>query len=178
MKKILTFMAAILIGGFLFSGIAGMNVRAAEKNDVDVSGLLGNVKEELSDALSKMDEETVKGILGFVKEKVADGSLKTDKGLSDAIAEGEKEFGVTIDKADAQKVVDTMEKLEEMGFSGEHIMEKTEELYDKYGADFVEHVDEVVAGAVQEAVADAADSFIKNIWISTKSFVKSLFVKG
>ncbi len=178
MKKILTIMAAILIGGCLFSGIAGMNVRAAGKNDVDVSGLLGNVKEELSDALSKMDEETVKGILGFVKEKVADGSLKTDKGLSDAIAEGEKEFGVTIDKADAQKVVDTMEKLEEMGFSGEHIMEKTEELYDKYGADFVEHVDEVAAGAVQEAVADAADSFIKNIWISTKSFVKSLFVKG
>lgn len=178
MKKILAFMAAVLIGGCLFSGISGMNVRAAEKNDVDVSGLLGNVKEELSDAFSEMDEETVKEILSFVKEKVADGSLKTEKGLTDAIAEGEKEFGVTIDKADAQKVVDTMEKLEELGFSGEHIMEKTEELYDKYGADFVEHVDEVVASAVQEAVADAADSFFKNIWNSTKTFVKSLFTRG
>lgn len=174
MKKILTFMAAVLIGGCLFSGILGMNVSAAEK-DVDISSLLGNVKEELSDALSKMDEETVKEILGFVKDKVADGSLKTEKGLTDAIAEGEKEFGVTIDKADAQKVVDTMEKLEELGFSGEYIMEKTEELYDKYGADFVDHVDEVAAGAVQEAVAEAAGGFFKSIWDSTRTFVKSLF---
>lgn len=178
MKKILVFITVILVSGCLCFGISEMNVRAAEKNDVNVSELLGNVKEELSDALSQMDEETVKEILGFVKEKVADGSLKTEKGLTDAIEEGEKEFGVTIDKADAQKVVDTMEKLEELGFSGEHIMEKTEELYDKYGADFVEHVDEMAASAVQEAVADAADSFLKNIWNSTKTFVKSLFTRG
>lgn len=67
-----------------------------------------------------------------------------------------------------------MEKLEDMGFSGEYVMEKAKELYDEHGTGFVDHIDEVVAGAVKDAVAGAASGFFSNLWESTKSFLKNL----
>ena len=136
--------------------------------------MLGGVKDKLSEAIAGMDEGTVGEVLNFVKEKVSDGSLKTEDGLTQAIREGEEKFGVTVDRADAQKVVDTMEKLEDMGFSGEYVMEKAKELYDEHGTGFVDHIDEVVAGAVKDAVAGAASGFFSNLWESTKSFLKNL----
>ncbi|MDE6975559.1 MAG: hypothetical protein K2P13_00940 [Lachnospiraceae bacterium] len=67
-----------------------------------------------------------------------------------------------------------MKKLEDLGFSGEYVMEKAGELYDEHGVKFVDHIDEVVTGAVKDAVADAAGGFFSNLWESTKSFFKNL----
>ena len=151
-----------------------MTAKAQETTGTDIGGMLGGVKDKLSEAIAGMDEGTVGEVLNFVKEKVSDGSLKTEDGLTQAIREGEEKFGVTVDRADAQKVVDTMEKLEDMGFSGEYVMEKAKELYDEHGTGFVDHIDEVVAGAVKDAVAGAASGFFSNLWESTKSFLKNL----
>ena len=151
-----------------------MTAKAQETTGTDIGGMLGGVKDKLSEAIAGMDEGTVGEVLNFVKEKVSDGSLKTEDGLTQAIREGEEKFGVTVDRADAQKVVDTMEKLEDMGFSGEYVMEKAKELYDEHGTGFVDHIDEVVTGAVKDAVAGAASGFFSNLWESTKSFLKNL----
>lgn len=174
MKKFMTFMMAAVMGSMLFGGAVCMRADAQEKETADAGGLLGGVKEEIAEALSGMDEGTVGEVLSFVKEKVSDGSLKTEEGLSEAIEEGEKKFGLAVDKADAKKVVETMEKLEDMGFSGEYVMEKTSELYEEHGAAFVDHIDEVVTGAVKDAVAGATSGFFSNLWESTKSFFKNL----
>ncbi len=174
MKRILTFVMAVLLGSGLLLGSPGTSVLAKEKDAADLGGLLGGVKEQISEAISGMDEGTVGEVLDFVKEKVSDGSLKTENGLSEAIKEGEEKFGVTVDAADARKVVETMKKLEDLGFSGEYVMEKAGELYDEHGVKFVDHIDEVVTGAVKDAVADAAGGFFSNLWESTKSFFKNL----
>ncbi len=150
------------------------DAKAQETTGTDIGGMLGGVKDKLSEAIAGMDEGTVGEVLNFVKEKVSDGSLKTEDGLTQAIREGEEKFGVTVDRADAQKVVDTMEKLEDMGFSGEYVMEKAKELYDEHGTGFVDHIDEVVTGAVKDAVAGAASGFFSNLWESTQSFLKNL----
>ena len=172
MKRILTVMMAAVMCAGLLAGPFGMTAMAQETTDI--GGMLGGVKDKLSEAIAGMDEGTVGEVLNFVKEKVSDGSLKTEDGLTQAIREGEEKFGVTVDRADAQKVVDTMEKLEDMGFSGEYVMEKAKELYDEHGTGFVDHIDEVVAGAVKDAVAGAASGFFSNLWESTKSFLKNL----
>lgn len=174
MKRILTVMMAAMMCAGLLAGPFGMTAKAQETTGTDIGGMLGGVKDRLSEAIAGMDEGTVGEVLNFVKEKVSDGSLKTEDGLTQAIREGEEKFGVTVDRADAQKVVDTMEKLEDMGFSGEYVMEKAKDLYDEYGAGFVDHIDEVVAGAVKDAVAGAASGFFSNLWESTKSFLKNL----
>lgn len=175
MKKILIGMLTVLAVCVVAASGPDMTASASEESNIDIGALLGDVEDKLTQAVSKLDTETVKEIFDFMEEKVRDGSLKTDEGLSDAIREGEDKFGVTISKADAKKVVDTMEKLEDMGFSGEYVIGKAEELYDKYGAEFVEHADEVIAGAVEEAVTNAAESFFSNLWNSAKNFFKNLF---
>ena len=167
-------MMTVMMCAGLLAGAFGMTAKAQETTGTDIGGMLGGVKDKLSEAIAGMDEGTVGEVLNFVKEKVSDGSLKTEDGLTQAIREGEEKFGVTVDRADAQKVVDTMEKLEDMGFSGEYVMEKAKELYDEQGTGFVDHIDEVVAGAVKDAVAGAASGFFSNLWESTKSFLKNL----
>lgn len=174
MKRILTVMMTVMMCAGLLAGAFGMTAKAQETTGTDIGGMLGGVKDKLSEAIAGMDEGTVGEVMNFVKEKVSDGSLKTEDGLTQAIREGEEKFGVTVDRADAQKVVDTMEKLEDMGFSGEYVMEKAKELYDEHGTGFVDHIDEVVAGAVKDAVAGAASGFFSNLWESTKSFLKNL----
>ena len=55
------------------------------------------------------------------------------------------------------------------------MIEKTESLYQEYGADFVDHVDEVVTGAVKNAASSAVSSFFGNLKKSVSSFFSSLF---
>lgn len=174
MKKWAIWLAGLFMICLIAGKLSAMEVKAAESS-VDIGSLLGDVKDKISAAVSDLDTDTVKEIFSFLKEKIQDGSLKTEEGLAGAIREGEDKFHVTINEADARKVVATMEKLEDMGFSGEYVLEKAEALYDKYGADFVEHADEVIAGAVENAVAGAAESFFKNLWESAKNFFQNLF---
>lgn len=175
MKKILVWMMALLIGGGVIVAGPSLTAKASEEGSVDIGALLGDVKDKLSEAVSEMDEKTVKEIFEFVREKVRDGSLKTEEGLQNAISEGEEKFGADISEADAKKIVETMEKLEGLGFSGEYVIEKAEGLYDRYGAGFIEHADEIITGAVENAVSNAAENFFRNLWKSTKTFFKNLF---
>ena len=107
-------------------------------------------------------------------EKISDGSLDSEEGLKAAIQESEEKFGITIKEADARKVVEAMQKLEDMGFSADYVLDKAEKLYDKYGADFVDHTNEIIRGAVENAVKNAAESFFSNLWQSTKNFFGGL----
>lgn len=165
------------LAGMLF--LSGATVNAAEggntQSSADLSGIMDQVKDQLSEAFENVDEETANEWFSFVKEKVTEGGLNTQEGLSQAIEEGEERFGITVDEADARQIVETMEKLEDMGFSAEYVIEKAESLYQEYGAEFVDHADEVVSGAVKNAVSNAIASFFQSIWEAIKSFFENLF---
>lgn len=178
MKKtaIMLCMTSMLFAGCFM--IAGIPVRAAEASsgeEIDIEEFLSGVEEKVSEALSEIDEEEMSEIFEFVKEKVADGSLRSEEGLKAAIEEGEDKFDVTIDESVAQQVVDAMEKLEDMGFSGEEIISKAQNLYNTYGADFLSHANEAFAEVVEEAVENAVASFFSNLWEDVKTSVKNLF---
>ncbi len=141
----------------------------------DASDLVDQVKRQLSAAFDSMDDETAKEVFSFLKEQVEEGNLNSEEGLKDAIREGEEKFGVEVSREDAENLVDTMEKLEALGFSAEYIVEKTESMYQEYGADFVDHVDEVVTGAVKNAASNVISSFFNGLKDSVKSFFNNLF---
>ena len=182
MKKMIYWFSGIFCMAFLVAA-AGLCIpataRAAETaqntENIDTGELLGDVKDKISEAVSEMDQKTVKEIFGFVSEKISDGSLDSEEGLKAAIQESEEKFGVTIKEADARKVVEAMQKLEDMGFSADYVLNKAESLYDRYGADFVDHTNEIIRGAVENAVKNAAESFFSNLWQSTKKFFGGLF---
>lgn len=173
MKKFLG-MAAFC---FLMLNMCFMEAQAKETQDTEseAAAVLEQIKEELGDVFEDLDQETAGEIFSFVKEKISDGALDSEEGISQAIEEGEEKFGVKIDRQTAKQVVETMEKLEKLGFSSEKIVDKAADLYQQYGADFVEHVDEVVKDAVKGAVKKAADSFWENLKVAVSDFFQNLF---
>lgn len=138
-------------------------------------GVLDQIKQQLSGVFEDMDQETADEVFDFLKDQAADGNLSSGEGIQKAIDEGQKKFGVTIEEADAKALVNTMEKLENMGFSAEYVVEKAGSLYEEYGADFVDHADELVKGAVKNAASNAASNFWQNLKNSIKNFFKNLF---
>ena len=171
----LSIAAVLFVGMFLPVTISVSAAESSTGEEIDVEELLSDVEKKVSEALAKIDKEKAEEIFDFVKEKVSDGSLSTEAGLKSAIEEAEREFGVAIDQSVATQVVEVMEKLEEMGFSGEDIVEKARQLYDTYGADFMAHANEAFTEVVEEAVENAVAGFFKNLWEGIKTSVGNLF---
>lgn len=90
---------------------------------------------------------------------------------ADEVQELAKQFDVELSQEDAQKLVDTMEKLEELGVSPDVVKEKATELYQKYGKDCVEHVQEAVTDAVKGAAENAAQNFADDVKQSVSNTV-------
>lgn len=168
-KKILVMLSAFMVLFFL----APVSVHGAE--DEGASDIIGQAKQQLSAIFENIDQETAEEAFSFLKEQLKEGNLDTEEGLLEAIEEGKEKFGVEVSKEDAQNLVDTMERLEGMGFSAEYVVEKTENLYQQYGNDFVDHVDEVITGAVKNAASNALGSFFSNLADSVKNFFRNLF---
>lgn len=173
MKK---WMMALLAGLALVLLLPVSSAAAGRRTETqDASELIGQIKQQLESAFEHLDEETIGEVISFVKEKIQEGKLDSPEEIQSAIEEGEEKFQVEIDEESAQKLVQTMEKLEQMGFSAEYVIEKAEGLYREYGAGFVDHVDEVVAGAVKNAAENVINSFFKGLKNSIKSFFQNLF---
>lgn len=163
---------AILIT-FLTAGMIPAGAYASETSENQ--GVLDQIKQQLSGIFDDMDQETADQVFDFLKGQAADGNLSSGEGIQKAINEGQEKFGVTIGEADAKALVNTMEKLEDMGFSAEYVVEKAESLYEDYGADFVDHADELIKGAVKNAASNAVNSFWQNLKNSIKNFFANLF---
>ncbi len=172
-KKILSVILTFCMAFMMIPAAA--HAAETDPSDQDVSGMIDQVKQQLSAAFADMDEETAGQVFAFLKETVKEADLSSEEGISSAIKKGEKEFGVTISEKDARELVTTMEKLEGMGFSAEYVIDKTESLYNEYGADFVDHADEVVAGAVKNAASNAVGGFFSNLKNSIKDFFSNIF---
>lgn len=158
---------------FLTAGMISTGAYASEASEDQ--GVLDQIKQQLSGIFDDMDQETADQVFDFLKGQAADGNLSSGEGIQKAIDEGQEKFGVTIGEADAKALVNTMEKLEDMGFSAEYVVEKAESLYDDYGADFVDHADELVKGAVKNAASNTVNSFWQNLKNSIKNFFANLF---
>ena len=166
-KKIMVLLALVLM--------IGLYPVPAKASETDASGIIDQIKQQLADVFENIDQETAGEVFSFLKEQAAEGNISSDGDLDGVIKEGEKKFGVEIDEEDARKLVDTMEKLEDLGFSAEYVIDKAETLYDEYGTEFADHADELVKGAVKNAAENVAGSIWQNVKNSVKNFFKGLF---
>ncbi len=173
MKKKFAWILAAVIMLIL---IIPMPVAASEASgEEDATDIVEQMKQQLEAIFENVDQETASEAFSFLKEKIEEGSLSTEDGLLSTLEEGKEKFGIEIGREEAEKLVDAMEKLEDMGFSAEYLIDKLENLYQEYGVDFVDHVDEVVTGAVKNAVSNAVSSFFGNLVNSVKDFFADLF---
>ena len=158
-------------------------VKAYEKmenttiSDVSLSNALNELitTGQLAEAAKNVSNEEIEQLIAYIKEKVAGGELETEEDIRAAIKEGEERFGVVLAEEEIQRIIDLMNKLESMGLNSDYLISQAEKLYDKYGADIVNHADEAISEAVSDAVADAAKGFFQDMKDSIKSFWNGLF---
>ena len=138
----------------------------------------GEIAEELSGAaangdLSPEDAEKVEQLIAFIKAKVAAGELETDEDVKKAIEEGQKQFGVTLSADEIQKIIDVMNKIRALGLDPGVLVGQAEDLYNKFGTDFVNHMSAEDIG--KEVAGSAVKGFFSNIGASIKNFFSGLF---
>ena len=126
--------------------LSGINVQATEKKNTNavnkyVNFILNEVKgtkneESISSLKDSMEQfiknekpEDVKKILNFISEKIGEGKWKSNDGIKEIIAEGEKEFDVTLTKEQKDKIISVINKIRKLGISPEYLLEQIEELY-------------------------------------------------
>lgn len=88
-----------------------------------------------------------------------------------------QQFDVELSPEDAQKLMDTIGKLEKLGVSPDVVKEKAVELYEEYGKEWVEHAEEAVTDAVKNAAGNAVDSFTDGLKQSVSDTVDGIFHK-
>ncbi len=121
-----------------------------------------------------LDAESV---MQWVIGKVSGGEVDIgdEESIRSAIAEGEQEFGVTLNETEKERIVTVLQSIDSLGLSAEEMLGQAQELYRKYGADVVNEANEIINDAVGDAVKGAAEGFFQSIIEAVKDFFKGLF---
>ena len=146
---------------------------SVKKDSQNVS--LSEAASETAEAVKKLsvnaDADTVSGIMEYIKGKSDDGSLSTKEGVKAAIKEGAENYNVEIPDSTVEEISDAVSTLESLGFSTDSLVDATEGVYEKYGVDFMDHMEE----AFVEAAKDTAASTAENIWESVEDTISGIF---
>ena len=164
------FAAGILLIGFVM--MVGRNY--ATRSDHRNEGLIDatkQIKQTLSDNIENIDSEKVTKAIDDLKERSKNGELDSATKVRDAVKETGREMGIEITDDAAGAISDAVDQLEDMGFSTETLIEETEEVYKKYGEDFLDHMEEAFIEASKEAAGNTAEQ----IWDSVEDTVRQMF---
>lgn len=113
--------------------------------------------------------EDIEALIAFVKAKVAAGDLNSDADIQTAISEGEEKFGVKLNPEEVQQIVDIMQKINALGLDPNMLVAQAEDLYSKFGTDFLNHID----GA--DIAKAAAGNIFSQLGNAIKNFFSGLF---
>ncbi len=134
---------------------------------------------EIADEVAQMtggDSEQIEELIAFVKAKVAAGGLDTEEDIRAVITEGEEKFGVKLPEEQVQQIVDIMMKINELGLDPQMLIEQAEDLYSRFGTDFLNNLGNLDADAIKEEVGKSVVSgFFTQIVDSIKEFFAGLF---
>lgn len=178
---------------------SGMDVKAVEKENLQTIGKYvdfvldevkgtGNeesvtsLKNSLEQLLGDLKPEDAKKIFQFLKEKIDEGKWDSDKGIKEAISEGEKRFKVTLTKEQEAAVLSVISNMKKLGISPEYFVEQMEGIYQKYSDELKKSVeskkDKVIKEAqnkIKEEVNKTVTNYFSDMMNNVKSFVKGIF---
>lgn len=181
--------------------LSPISIHAAEKNntktvDKYISFFLNEIKgtkneESITSLKNSLDElvknikpEDAKKILQFVEEKIEEGKWDSEQGIKEAIAEGEKEFDVTLTKEQKEMVLSAISKIKKLGIKPEYLVEQIEKIYEKYGEDLEEGIkkekDKIVEetqNKIKEEINKSVSNYFTDMVSNVKSFFKGIFKK-
>ena len=124
-------------------------------------------------AMQDADSQDIEELIAFVKAKVAAGGLDSDDQIRSAIEEGEDKFGVTLTEDEINQIIAIMQKINQLGLDPNVLVSQAEDLYSKYGKDFLNNLD--TDAIAKEVAKSAASGFFAKIGDAIKGFFAGLF---
>lgn len=124
-------------------------------------------------AMQDADSQDIEELIAFVKAKVAAGGLDSDDQIRSAIEEGEDKFGVTLTEDEINQIIAIMQKINQLGLDPNVLVAQAEDLYSKFGKDFLKNLD--TDAIAKEVAKSAASGFFAKIGDAIKGFFAGLF---
>lgn len=124
-------------------------------------------------AMQDADSQDIEELIAFVKAKVAAGGLDSDDQIRSAIKEGEDKFGVTLTEDEINQIIAIMQKINQLGLDPNVLVSQAEDLYSKFGKDFLKNLD--TDAIAKEVAKSAASGFFAKIGDAIKGFFAGLF---
>lgn len=124
-------------------------------------------------AMQDADSQDIEELIAFVKAKVAAGGLDSDDQIRSAIEEGEDKFGVTLTEDEINQIIAIMQKINQLGLDPNVLVTQAEDLYSKFGKDFLKNLD--TDAIAKEVAKSAASGFFAKIGDAIKGFFAGLF---
>ena len=124
-------------------------------------------------AMQDADSQDIEELIAFVKAKVAAGGLDSDDQIRSAIEEGEDKFGVTLTEDEINQIIAIMQKINQLGLDPNVLVAQAEDLYSKFGKDFLKNPD--TDAIAKEVAKSAASGFFAKIGDAIKGFFAGLF---
>ncbi|MBU5429792.1 DUF1002 domain-containing protein [Kineothrix sp. MSJ-39] len=124
-------------------------------------------------AMQDADSQDIEELIAFVKAKVAAGGLDSDDQIRSAIEEGEDKFGVTLTEDEINQIIAIMQKINQLGLDPNVLVSQAEDLYSKFGKDFLKNLD--TDAIAKEVAKSAASGFFAKIGDAIKGFFAGLF---
>ena len=124
-------------------------------------------------AMQDADSQDIEELIAFVKAKVAAGGLDSDDQIRSAIEEGEDKFGVTLTEDEINQIIAIMQKINQLGLDPNVLVAQAEDLYSKFGKDFLKNLD--TDAIAKEVAKSAASGFFAKIGDAIKGFFAVLF---
>lgn len=132
---------AALIGAIKgYEAMTGVSVKE-ESLDTAMDELIttGEIADQIA-AQTGADSGQIEALIAFVKARVAAGEMESEEDILSVITEGEQEFGITLAQEQKQQIVDIMMKINELGLDPKMLIEQAEDLYSRFGSDFLENL--------------------------------------
>ena len=124
-------------------------------------------------AMQDADSQEIEELIAFVKAKVAAGGLDSDDQIRSAIEEGEDKFSVTLTEDEINQIIAIMQKINQLGLDPNVLVAQAEDLYSKFGKDFLKNLD--TDAIAKEVAKSAASGFFAKIGDAIKGFFAGLF---
>ena len=124
-------------------------------------------------AMQDADSQDIEELIAFGKAKVAAGGLDSDDQIRSAIEEGEDKFGVTLTEDEINQIIAIMQKINQLGLDPNVLVSQAEDLYSKFGKDFLKNLD--TDAIAKEVAKSAASGFFAKIGDAIKGFFAGLF---
>lgn len=154
---------AALVG--IFKAYEEMSGEKVQDNVVDAALNELMVTGQLEDAIDGLSNEEVEEFIAYIKSVIAEKGLTDESSINQAIDDACEKYGVTLDDAERQKIVDLLLKITSLGIDLNGLVDYASSLYNSFKN----------GGSTSSGILSTIGNAIGSIFSAIGNFFKGLF---